>query len=149
VLLFLDIDGVLHPVATRPDQHLVHRQRFEQWAAGHPDVQIIITSSWRQRYPLAVLKGLFSPAIGARIIGTTPRIYGVPIRRRYEEILEWLKKNNGLGQSWLALDDSPADFPPGCAQLVCCDPAHGFDDAAARELDRRIRAATTSSLQMP
>jgi hypothetical protein len=143
LLLFLDIDGVLHPVATRPDQHLTHKPRFEQWAAGHPDLRIVITSSWRQRYPLAVLKGLFSPAISARVIGSTPRIYGAPAQRRYQEILAWLKKNDAMSLPWLALDDSPADFPPGCPHLVCCDAARGFDDEVARELDRCVKARTS------
>ena len=138
MLIFLDIDGVLHPVRTHPAAHLTCRPRFEQWAAGHPDVRFVITSSWRHRYPLAVLQGYFSPEIGARLVGTTPRLYGVTMQRRYFEILGWLEKNNATNQNWLALDDSAADFPPGCPQLVRCLPERGFDDAVAGELDRRI-----------
>lgn len=85
MLLFLDIDGVLHPVRTHPADHLICRPRFEQWAAGQPDVRFVITSSWRQLYPLTVLKGYFSPVIGTRAIDVTPRLYGVAVQRRYRE----------------------------------------------------------------
>ncbi len=138
MLLFLDIDGVLHPVRTHPADHLTCRPRFEQWAAGHPHVRFVITSSWKQLYPLTVLRGYFSPEIGTRIIDMTPRLYGVSVQRRYHEIIAWLDKNNSTGEAWLALDDSAADFPPGCPQLVRCLPERGFDDAVAGELDRRI-----------
>lgn len=114
------------------------RPRFEQWAAGHPDVRFVITSSWRQLYPLPVLKGYFSPEIGACVIDVTPRLYGVAVQRRYCEIIAWLDKNNATGEAWLALDDSAADFPAGRPQLVQCVPERGFDDAVAGELDRRI-----------
>jgi hypothetical protein len=138
MLLFIDIDGVMHPVGTHPADRMSRRPRFEQWAARHPDIRFVIASSWRRLYPLDVLKGFFSAEIGARVAGVTPRLYGDPANRRYHEISAWLEKNNSTGETWLALDDSPADFPDGCPQLVRCVPDRGFDDAVAEELDRRI-----------
>lgn len=138
MLLFMDIDGVLHPVGTHPGNHLTCKPRFEQWAARHADPRFVITSSWRNRYPVAVLQGYFSPEAGSRVIGATPRFYGVTMHRRYREILAWLAKNDAMKEHWLALDDSAADFPPGCPQLVRCVPERGFDNAVASELDHRV-----------
>lgn len=138
MLLFIDIDGVMHPVGTHPAGRLSCKPRFEQWAAGHPAVRLVIASSWRRLYPLDVLKGLFSAEIGVRVIGVTPRLYGDPTQRRYREILAWLAKNNCAHEAWFALDDSSTDFPEECSQLVRCVPERGFDDEVAVELERRI-----------
>jgi len=138
MLIFFDIDGVMHPVRSRRDAYMSCRPCFERWAGKNPEVRFVITSSWRQLYPLEVLRGYFSEAIQSRIIDTTPRLYGTREHARYQEILSWLKTNDAMDDPWLALDDSYSEFPAQFPQLVRCMPDRGFDDAVALELDRRL-----------
>ena len=136
--LFLDIDGVLHPVGTHPTGWLSCKDTFEQWVRKYPGVQLVISSSWRRLYPLKVIQSHFSEDVGVRIIGVTPRITDARPQRRHREILAWLAKNRPPNAGWLALDDSENEYPAQCPQLVPCVSTIGFDDDVAAELDRRL-----------
>ena len=76
MILFLDFDGVLHP--WDPKTNLNEKQMFslkpllENTLRNFPDVEIVITSSWRQKYSLEKLRHLFSAEFSSRIIGVTP-----------------------------------------------------------------------------
>lgn len=65
MILFLDFDGVLHP--WDPKTQLSEQQMFslkpllENTLRTFPNVEIVITSSWRQKYSLEKLRHLFSP----------------------------------------------------------------------------------------
>jgi hypothetical protein len=145
-ILFLDIDGVLHAQGRKPDgsritPHFSCKPRFEEWARGYPQLQLVISSTWRQIYPLPALRGKFSPDIAARVIDVTPRFVDEKPYMRQREILAWLAKHRTPETPWLALDDTVSEFYPGCPQLVACRPEIGFDDTVAAELDRRMAQA--------
>ncbi|WP_205895069.1 HAD domain-containing protein [Metapseudomonas otitidis] len=57
MILFLDFDGVLHPEydgqATPADVVFCHLPRFEAVMRDHPEVEIVISSTWREQFPLA------------------------------------------------------------------------------------------------
>ena len=98
MILFLDFDGVLHPEYDRQaapaDVAFCHLPRFEAVMRDHPEVEIVISSTWREQFPLDDLRARFSPDIAARIVGATPitpRIDGKYLPARREgEILDWL-----------------------------------------------------------
>jgi hypothetical protein len=139
--LFLDIDGVFHPLRTPVAERFCCKAGFERWVRKYPDLPLVISSSWRQLYPLPVIRGKFSEDVGARIIDATPRVIDGQPHARHREILAWMAKNRAPGTGWLALDDSVFEFLPGCKELVRCLPERGFDDDVAAELDRRLAQA--------
>lgn len=59
MILFLDFDGVLHPEydgqATPADVVFCHLPRFEAVMRDHPEVEIVISSMWREQFPLDAL----------------------------------------------------------------------------------------------
>jgi Swiss Army Knife RNA repair-like protein len=122
LLIFLDFDGVL-----RRNEAPLHRLEkpllavFEEAVRRIPDVQIVITSSWREVIGLADLRRLFSPDVAARIVGVTPFGDG----GRYGEILAYLKQGGGGGRRWVVVDDDPYGYPRD-TPLILVDPARGF-----------------------
>jgi hypothetical protein len=142
-LIFLDFDGVMHPVACEISRHFCQRDLFEEVMREHPDVRIVITSTWRQAYPMAEIKRFFSPDIAERIVGKTPTHEDEDDAHiRYREIRALLQNPKVAGASWIAIDDSDFEFPEGCPNLLLCHSDRGFDDEAARALrERLIRGA--------
>lgn len=115
MLLFIDIDGVLHPVP--PHNHevgvLCHMDRFESIMRDFPGCRIVISSSWREQFDLDTLRDFFSPDIAARIIGVTPVIDELVRFLRQREIERYLASTNQESSPWIALDDDPEHFAPG------------------------------------
>lgn len=143
MLIFLDIDGVLHPEhdgeATPADQVFCHLPRFEAVMRDFPMVEIVISSMWRYQFTLDQLRARFSPDIAARIIDTTAkteRIDGYLPARREGEILDWLAAS-GRECSWIALDDAAWQFQQYRDRLVVCTWHIGLND----EVESQLRAA--------
>ena len=140
--LFLDFDGVLHPEYDRQaapaDVAFCHLPRFEAVMRDHPEVEIVISSTWREQFPLDDLRARFSPDIAARIVGATPitpRIDGKYLPARREgEILDWLRQAEREHEPWLALDDAAWQFQQHRDRLIACTWYVGFDDAAEAAL---------------
>jgi len=140
MIIFLDFDGVLHPVPADMRGLFCHLPRLEALLRQHPHVQIVISSSWRETYPWGdVILEIFSPDIRPRIVGMTPTLEIRDacdiIGSRYREILDYL---GGSGADWLALDDDASLFPPGCTELVLCE--DGFCQAEEDELRERLKS---------
>jgi hypothetical protein len=135
MILFLDFDGVLHPFPKPQDSnHLfVNRDRLEGVLRDYPDVNVVISSTWRESLSLAELAGLFSADIQSRIVGVLPvfeiRSLADTETIRFREISQYL---NGSADRWVALDDDPDLFPNNCANLIQCDT--GFGDAEEKRL---------------
>lgn len=137
-VLFLDFDGVLHALDCTSAGLFGCRPLLEGVLREFPDVQIVISSAWRELHPLEELRASFSGDIAARIVGVTPILPfqdGVPHRQR--ECLAWLSAN-APDAAWLALDDVAALFDAGHEQLLLCDPAVGFCPEQVSELRRRL-----------
>lgn len=132
-ILFLDFDGVLHPFPKPIDsaQLFCNLPRLETVLRDFPDVQIVISSSWREDQTLEELVALFSSDIATRVIGVLPLI---EIRSladmavvRYREIEQFLESLDEPVQ-WIALDDDPTLFPPDCPNLIQCIGGFYADD---------------------
>lgn len=146
ILLFLDFDGVMHGVN---DVSLFrHEGHLAKVLRDFPSADIVISSAWRKTHTLAAMKTFFLTELRARVIGVTPIFKldeadtsAVP-DARFHEIQRWRAANDALGRPWLALDDDAEWFPPGCANLVLCDPKYGFGPVA----EKALRAALTARL---
>src|SRR5690349_11442888 len=74
MILFLDFDGVLHPfpAPADPARWFCNLPRLETVLRDFPAVQIVITSTWREAYPLPKLANIFAADITPRVVGMTP-----------------------------------------------------------------------------
>src|SRR3982751_1650794 len=93
-VLFLDIDGVLHPGQEPGVQG--QSKRYQQtgpfvWLSylaltlqPHPDIQVVVHSTWRETYSLGELQEMLAE-LGERRIEVTPP------GDRYASILAWLQ----------------------------------------------------------
>ena len=142
MLLFLDFDGVLHPVFGSRELDFCRLPLLETVLRGAPEVRIVVSSTWREVFGLAQLRSRFSPDIAARIVGATPVLPG---RSRHAEIMAYLQRHARHDTQWVALDDTPAEFPRGCPYLVRCDPRSGLTEPVARDLARRLAEMEASA----
>lgn len=141
VYLFLDFDGVLHPVFPMADWDTADNQlfafvpRLESLLRAHPNVRVVISSSWRERRAMDVLREPFSEDIRERIIDKTPvlpaaeRPHGRGVRQL--EVERWLKHNGLSDALWVAVDDDDMLYLPGAPLVVAHD---RIGDQEVREL---------------
>jgi hypothetical protein len=142
VILFLDIDGVLHPAPLqgRDAGILCHVNRFESIMRDFPECSIVISSGWRLRFDIDALRALFSEGIATRIIGVTPVIALTTSFWRQREIEQYLDNTNHKAIPWIALDDNAGDFTPGLPNLVLCNMTTGIDDVVETQLRFKLGA---------
>ncbi|MDD5297958.1 MAG: HAD domain-containing protein [Rhodocyclaceae bacterium] len=146
MILFLDFDGVLHPVFPRRDRTDEENQffsclpRLEAILREFPQCEIVIISSWREHRPWEVVIGAFAPDIAQRIIGATPVIKAAERHYtkhpRFDEIRMFLAERDQASTCWLALDDDHALYPPDCSNLLLC--ADGFWQVEEQALRERL-----------
>ena len=74
MLVFLDIDGVLHPYPCSDSEYFCWMDNFESVLHTFPNTEVIISSSWREHYDFSALQQLFPKSIQKQIIGVTPVI---------------------------------------------------------------------------
>lgn len=136
-VLFLDFDGVLHPVgepAFDEDFRLVENPRLfvwrpilEQLLSPYPNVRIIISSDWRRLFDDATLLRVLGP-LSKRFAGVVES-YGPS---RSEEVLTEVKRRS-ISQ-WLALDDHPSVIAaqPGERRFIACASATGVNSSEVK-----------------
>lgn len=138
-LLFLDIDGVLHPVETDYSfggRFFSHLPLLEELLREFRSVEVVISSDWRLAESIDQLQQYFGEDIRHRIIGATPQLDPDTAvqHRRQLEILAWLEGNGRGDAEWVALDDWSESFEAGFARLVLTDPKRAFDQDSLQEL---------------
>jgi hypothetical protein len=136
-VLFLDFDGVLHPVTALrwfemrlPLETAIKRGRLFRWAwvladllEPHPDVQIFVHSSWRLLHRESALPDFMGP-LSSRFAGSTIG------DERWQSIDRVVQKNR-LSE-FRILDDHPEHFPAGLSELIVCDSELGVYDEDVR-----------------
>lgn len=144
-VLFLDFDGVMHPEFCHESKHFVHLETFEAVMRAAPHVEVVISSTWRQKRSLDELKALFTADVAARIVGTTPlyaQLDGVPDSlqgyEREAECKSWLRQHGRVTQEWLALDDRSWNFRPFNRNVLLVDGSVGLNAEAAQTLLDRL-----------
>jgi hypothetical protein len=111
-ILFLDFDGVLHPVGGGVKQFsqlpLLEALLREP---GFEGVRVVVSSTWREVHPLKRLQQFFPADLRERVIGVTPVLDEYDSEHeRYEEIRAWLDGHPEFAR-WAALDDDIEGFP--------------------------------------
>lgn len=134
MILFLDFDGVLHPFPMRPsDTHFSAIAPLWKVLETHPDMSVVITSTWRERHTFSQLLGILATHGGerftARFIGATPILesendYVPGIRQR--EIESWLVDNDAVHARHIVLDDIEEYFDSSCSNLYLVDGVTGL-----------------------
>lgn len=147
MILFLDFDGVLHPLL-RKEPDFCRLPLLWQILRAAPEVLVVFSTSWREVYRHDEMVEFVAYGGGEdlahRIIGQTPRIkVETGCDRRDLEIQSWLEANNHSGP-WLAIDDMPKLFNGGHPYLYVVDGTRGLTDEdvlAILERMNRIRSA--------
>jgi hypothetical protein len=152
-IIFLDFDGVLHPLGLQVEEHRTLNGKpvakaikvdFFCWlplllelVAEHGDVRFVAHTAWRESHDLARLQGYFGEHRHL-LVGATRA--DLP---KLESIQVWLEQNPQVAH-WRILDDAveefvvvagdadtqePAQYAPG---LIACDYRRGLQDLEVR-----------------
>lgn len=111
-LLFLDFDGVLHPAKCQKNQFFSKLPVFcALFETLTPRPGIVISSTWRNSYPLNMLRKIFPKEVRKYIIGSTPRDKNdSTIVDRTGEINSFLAIKNMTHLPYIVLDDTQQFF---------------------------------------
>ena len=147
-IIFLDFDGVLHPlgsladarppltplaIRTRWPQALAHLGILASMLEGHAEVAVVVTSSWRMF--------LTDEQLGQPLAPIAPwygGLVGLPYQGRATAIKAWLTRAHM--DDYLILDDQPDYFPGGIdawPTLILCDSNLGIADEQVQQRLRR------------
>lgn len=135
--LFLNIDGVLHPVEGPYNMRLKANVLD---AVKRFNFQVVITSDWRESVALEAMKANMGE-LGQRVVGMTP-IFSAPDIKSYRwfsgastltgprqlEIEEWLFQHTPGDSGWVALDSHRGNFVEGCESVYFTNPRRGLDN---------------------
>ncbi|MDD2808887.1 HAD domain-containing protein [Rhodoferax sp.] len=134
-VLFLDFDGVTHPEPCKAEHEFSQLVLIEEVLRQHPEVDIVISSSWRLQHSLDEMRAHFAPDIAPRVVGATPSnkkpsgawLPGAAVSfEREGECDTWMKHNRPWGTPWLAIDDRAHWFRPDCGDLLMTSSKTGF-----------------------
>ena len=135
--MFLDVDDVLHPYPPHSGlQRMCWVTHIAELVLPHPDVRVVIHSSWRYDYSVELLRQLLGE-LGPGLLGVTP------LGQRYESITKFLSKNEAISD-YRILDDMADEFPrdPVRAELILCAGRTGASAPRIRTELRNWLAAT-------
>lgn len=121
-VLFIDFDGVLHRAGNGLEDTgptFVWLPLLVAALAGHPDVVVVVHSTWRYQYTLDELRELLM-GLKRHVIAAVPR---GPRR----EAIPWFRQMHPAITSFRILDDDGKEFgselPP---ELLLCEPSLGL-----------------------
>jgi len=138
-VLFLDIDGCLHPYPPRDGlEQLCWLPVLVRLLEGQDDVKVVVHSSWRLDMPLHFLRHLLAP-LGDRFVGVTEG------EQRFGSIQTWLHEHRHQVSSFCIVDDMPDEFDPVPPQLVVCPGCDGITSRRAQKKLRHWLRSTESS----
>jgi hypothetical protein len=105
-LIFLDVDGVMHPVATGSD--FCCSATFIE-TIGNYDTSIIVTSDWRLGYSLEEVQALFKK-YHIHVTDVTPDLRSLKPKNIREAEIELWRALNDPYSPFIVLDDNPKLF---------------------------------------
>ena len=142
--LFLDFDGVLHPISAsgryfRPE----NIQPVERAIAGL-NPQIVISSTWRFDKSLEEIKELLGDIIGSCVVDITPEFDDPFVHNpRHIEAEMYLEKNGISNMPWVAIDDTSAFYRED-APLLLTDSRTGFTQNDIEKFRNLVRTLSMS-----
>ncbi|HEY9209965.1 MAG TPA: HAD domain-containing protein [Methylotenera sp.] len=148
--LYLDFDGVLHPDAVyvakagglelrAPGKILMHADILIVALGYHPEVEVILSTSWVNHFGFCKTKKKLPQALRDRVTGTTwceDRQVGTYSYSRFHKLTRFQQIwahvfRNGI-TNWVALDDLHSGSEPWPAEhrehLILCDGKTGLGD---------------------
>ena len=153
MILFLDFDGVLHP-SNQAGALFTQVPRLAAWLETWPEVDVVISSSWRVAHSQHELVEMLGPVIGSRMVGCTPwasqerddNVYpsakvNVLTHERQVQVEAWMASSWDPERAWVALDDMPYLFEADCGRLVVCAGRQGISRENAQELSGHAQRA--------
>lgn len=150
MILFLDIDGVLHPLDADPDRLFCCASRLWVILRRHPQICVVFSTAWRQRLDVRALIDYTlcggGEDLAPRFIGCTPELHcDEDYQHRRLECEAWLAENDLESAPWLALDDTPSAMGFAASPNVyIVDPQHGLRDQDVEAVAARIRSLMRS-----
>lgn len=152
MILFLDFDGVLHPISSRIVRREAGTLIIEQDPAGEPlfcrvpllaavlrdfpEVRIVLSTSWTRYVPNAALLEPLED-LADRVIGSlSPYERGT----RYDRAKTFIEPFEG--EPWIALEDDRRNFPE-TAPVVWTDSSTGLTIRDLALLRMRLAEAET------
>jgi hypothetical protein len=151
--LYLDYDGVLHPdpvyLTDRGEPELRHmtghlfmyQDRLAEALAPHPDVRIILSTTWAVRLGLERAKSYLREDLRSRVIGQSGPLRMRQQQTRAREVEMHVREH--LPDRWVILDDDPYLWDRSSIDhLVLCDSERGLGDDAALERLEVLLAAS-------
>lgn len=108
-LLFLDFYGVLHPKHCHESKRFCCLEVFEQAVRQAPDIDLVVTSTWRLQNSLEQLRKRFSIDVAARIAGGHATVcrpegcacYFSDVREKHSKEVDDLRLKVTVGIGWL------------------------------------------------
>lgn len=131
-VIFLDFDGVLHPVGScvwdADKQQMQAQGAFRWWPILHDlllqspvPVELVVHSTWRLMWETdEELLALLPPAMRPYVRGVTDR----SCMGREASIVHYVAHNRV--DNFVVVDDEPAAFAPDYAPLIACSSATGL-----------------------
>jgi len=118
MIIFLDFDGVTHPVSGSQPFQLACLDALAE-TFNQLDADIVITSTWRLDRSIDELRTFLGSEIGDRVIGVTPDLDLDPFLKwpRVREVVAWLENNRSENEVWAAIDDEEGNYPAGYSYL--------------------------------
>jgi hypothetical protein len=156
-ILYLDYNGVLHD-----DKVLRNRKRglyiataersFFEWMpiledllVPHPDLKIVLSTSWVRSLGFDATKRELTEALQARVIGSTfhhPNVRQSEFDKMPRGLQIWGDVERRKPSNWCAIDDDDFGWPAWCRDRLIKTQGHsGLSDPAARELVRDMLAS--------
>jgi hypothetical protein len=147
-VLYLDFDGVLQHEDVRmsykhgifmaaPGRTMFEWMRFlEELLDPHPDVKIVLSTSWVRMRSYNFARAQLTPSLQARVIGAT--FHRREMRR---DEFDLMPRGAQVAQdvfrrgpkSWFAIDDDAEGWPAWCRDnLIKTDGAYGLSDPVIR-----------------
>lgn len=137
MILFLDFDGVTHPVSGSPpfkDECI----NALSTVVSKLDASIVITSTWRYDKTIDELRNLLGAELGERVIDITPMLDIDPFMHwpRAREVNAWINEHYSHDKPWAAIDDEEGNYPEGNCYIT--DRVTGFTNADIEPIIKHI-----------
>lgn len=147
IILFLDFDGVLHPVNGNEGVFCRLPLLWEILDAI-PNAAVVFSTSWREKYSIEemiefVTGGEEASPLRPRFIGRNPVSAHRPDRclpfQRERECRLWLNQNGYFGARWMAIDDTSEEFS-ATGNVYSVDSTTGLTSKDVTAIVRRVRS---------
>ncbi len=146
VTVFLDFDGVLHPLGATTDRLFERADVLELALKELPNVEVVVSSSWAAYHSLTQIREFLEvwPTLHERVVGITTQSRQFPshypeVPGRETECMSWLMANKRSVMHWCAIDDERLNFLTH-ERVIYTNPKKGFSACDAHRLRELIQA---------